>query len=95
MLAAVARSRRDLAARQTTSGDRVDVCVVLRDPTLVVLTPKLVAVPVPDVAALMTRLTRVLRSDVFDRKPCLSWLSVWSRTRAKVICTLELIIQYE
>jgi hypothetical protein len=74
MLAAVARSRRDLAARQTTSGDRVDVCVVLRDPTLVVLTPKLVAVPVPDVAALVTRLTRVLRSDVFDRKPRLSCL---------------------
>ena len=53
---------------------RVDVCVVLRYPTLVVLAPELVAVPVPDVAALVTRLTRVLRSDVFDRKPCLSCL---------------------
>jgi hypothetical protein len=51
---------------------RVDVCVVLRYPTLVVRTPELVAVPVPDVAALVICLTRVLRSNVFDRKPCLS-----------------------
>ena len=47
---------------------RVDVCVVLRELTLVVRTPELVAVPVPDVAALVTRLTRVLRSNVANRK---------------------------
>nr|CAA25389.1 unnamed protein product [Halobacterium phage phiH] len=51
---------------------RVDVCVVLRYPTLVVLTPELIAVPIPDVAALVARLARVLRANVFDRDASLS-----------------------
>ncbi|ERG94469.1 MAG: hypothetical protein J07HQW2_00903, partial [Haloquadratum walsbyi J07HQW2] len=72
ILTAVARSRRDLAARQTTSGDRVDVCVILRYPTLIGWTAELVAVPLADVAALVAYLARVLRSDVCDRNPSFS-----------------------
>jgi len=72
MLTAVARNLRFLAARQTQSGDRVDICVVLRDPTLVARTLELVAVPVPDVTPLVTRLTRILRSNVANRNFSLS-----------------------
>ena len=53
---------------------RVDVCVVLRYPTLVVLAPKHVAVPVPDVAALVADLTRVSWFNVFDQDTSLSCL---------------------
>ena len=70
MLAAVARSRRDLAARQTTSGDRVDVRLVLRHPTLRVRASKRrLRRPRTEVAAGMARLRGVRRIHEPNRNP--------------------------
>ena len=62
MLAAVARNRRLLAARQTQSGDRVDIRLVLRNPTLVVRASECrLRRPRTGVAAGVARLVRVRR----------------------------------
>jgi hypothetical protein len=62
MLVAVARSRRDLAARQTTSGDRVDIRLVLRHPTLIVrASERRLRRPRTEVAVGVARLGRVRR----------------------------------